>query len=225
MVTVPWQRLFKLLGFVTVIFLCLSVLLTLPLRWFNPSTTAFMLADAAWQENRSSYQWVPREQVASVMFAAVLSAEDQRFFDHWGLDFTSIKSALGEERNRSRGASTISQQLTKNLYLWSGRSWLRKGLEAWLTVCLELFVSKQRILEIYVNVVEFGPGIYGVHQASQHFFDKSPRQLNAIDASLLAAVLPNPKNYSALVPSEYVWNRAQDIRRWMPDMALLYQEN
>ena len=203
-------------------FLVLSILLTLPLRWFNPATTAFILADSS-VDKTAERRWVSYDEVSDQLLLAIISSEDQLFFKHWGIDFASIKKSLGEDRTRARGASTISQQLTKNLYLWSGRSYWRKALEAWLTLCLETFLSKQRILEIYINVVEFGEGVYGAEQASQSFFNKPASALTRLEASLLAAVLPNPKRYSAKTPSNYVRQRARDIRRWMPDMRLMYE--
>ena len=138
-----------------------------------------------------------------------VAAEDQRFADHRGLDFKSIKDSLdnAERGGRLRGASTISQQLAKNLYLWPGRSFLRKGLEAYFTVLLELFLPKKRILELYLNVAEFGPGVYGVGAASRHFFGRPAARLRDVEGALLAAVLPNPRRLRADNPSEYVRER------------------
>ena len=218
-----WRRLsIKAVAFSFAGFLFISVLLTLPLRWLNPPTTAFILADP-FVKTETRRTWVKFDEVSAEVLFAIVSAEDQHFFNHFGLDIASIKQSLQEQNGRPRGASTISQQLIKNLYLWSGRSYFRKGLEAWLTLCLEMFLSKQRILEIYINVVEFGEGIYGIEQASASFFNKPSSQLSKIEASLLAAVLPNPKNYSVDKPSAYVRQRAREIRRWMPDMQLMYQ--
>ena len=146
---------------------------------------------------------------------AVIAAEDQKFAHHFGFDFESIADALDDNAQRRRGASTISQQVAKNLYLWPGRSYLRKGVEAYLTLLIESLWPKRRILEIYLNVAEFGSGIFGAEAASRQFFEKPARRLSLWEASLLAAVLPNPKRMSALRPSAYVRSRAADIRRWV----------
>ena len=139
--------------------------------------------------------WTDWDRISSHVAVAVIAAEDQRFFTHRGFDVDSIQEALADaERNgRLRGASTISQQVSKNLFLWPGRSIIRKGLEAYCTVFVELLWSKQRILEVYLNVAEFGPGVFGIAAASEYFFNTVPAQITADQAALLAAVLPNPK--------------------------------
>mgnify|MGYP001547400813 CR=1 FL=1 len=185
----------------------LSFVLTVPWRWLPPPTSAFML------QHRDPVQqrWVPMEKISPWLAIAVVAGEDQRFPLHHGFDFDAISKALREDRAKLRGASTITQQLAKNLYLWPGRSFVRKGLEAYFSVLLELTWPKQRILEVYLNVVEFGPGIFGAEAASQAFFNRSARQISTGQAALLAAVLPNPKRYSARRPSEYVRQRATFI--------------
>lgn len=159
--------------------------------------------------------WVPINTISPALAVAVVASEDQKFPDHFGFDIEAIQSALSEDRGRMRGASTLTQQLAKNLYLWPGRSLFRKGLEAWLTLWIEITWSKQRILEVYLNVVEFGPGVYGVGEASKTFFNKSPAELTRHEAALLAAVLPNPKQLSADRPSPYVYQRARAIQEAM----------
>ena len=190
-----------------------SVALVLPLRWFNPPLTAFVAQDQVSYSLRAA--WVSYDQLSKPLTLAVITAEDQKFPDHFGFDFAALKSALLEQRARKRGGSTITQQLAKNLYLWPGRSLLRKGLEAWLTLWLELLLPKQRLIELYLNVVEFGPGIYGVGKAAKHFYNISAGVLSPYQASLLAAVLPNPKRFSASRPSAYIRQRAADIRAGM----------
>lgn len=149
------------------------------------------------------------------MQLAVIASEDQRFPKHFGLDVTEIRKVLEAEGGPDRGASTISQQLIKNLYLWSGRDWTRKGIEAWLTLWLELFLPKQRILELYLNVVEFGPGVYGAPMAAQRYFNTYGRAISAGQAALLAAALPAPSKMSVRSPSEYHRQRQQHILRQM----------
>src|SRR5262245_54392742 len=187
----------------------------LALRWIPPLTSSFMLQRhfGASSCDDVEYRWRSAGGLPSHLAWAVVAAEDQRFFIHSGFDFAAIQQALGRRGERLRGASTISQQLAKNLYLWPGRSMLRKGLEAYLTVLLELLWPKQRILEVYLNVAEFGPGVFGAEAASRHFFGKSARRLTLQEAALLAAVLPNPKRMSPGRPSAYVSGRAAQIER------------
>jgi monofunctional biosynthetic peptidoglycan transglycosylase len=194
-----------------------SLLLVLPWRWIPPPTTAFMLRErlglGSAHAQRVTRRWVPLGEISPQLAIAVVAAEDQKFPEHNGFDFDAISRAAQEERRRTRGASTISQQLAKNLYLWPGRSLLRKGLEAYFTLLLEWLWPKQRILEVYLNVAEFGPGVFGAEAASRRYFDKSARQLTPHEAALLAAVLPNPKRMSAARPSAYVSSRADQIER------------
>ena len=189
------------------------------LRWSDPSVTAFMLSQHWNQEREIYYQWMDWPLLGKQAALAVMAAEDQRFPEHRGFDIASIKNAVQTRRDggRLRGASTISQQTVKNIFLWPGRSWLRKGFEAYFTVLIELFWPKRRILEVYLNIVELGPAIYGVPAASRVYFDKTPQQLDAYEAALLAAVLPNPKRLHVTRPSAYVrerqqWIRAQAVR-------------
>jgi len=150
-----------------------------------------------------------------------MAAEDQNFPNHRGLDVDAIAKALDERENRGRlrGASGISQQLAKNLFLWPKRSYLRKGLEAYLAVAIELVLPKRRILELYVNVVELGPGLYGVPAAAQHYFGTSSTELTPEQAALLAAVLPNPRQMNVGAPSDYVRER----QRWIAEQAARLQ--
>jgi monofunctional biosynthetic peptidoglycan transglycosylase len=167
------------------------------------------------------YRWTSWAQISPAMRVAVVAAEDQKFPHHWGFDFASIAEAIDDHnpRRRVRGASTITQQVARNLFLWSGRSYVRKGLEAYFTILLELFWTKRRILEVYLNVAEFGDGTYGVYAASQTFFEKHPSQLTQAEAALLAAVLPNPKQLHANAPSPYVEERAQWIEEQMEQLG------
>ncbi|HEY3395019.1 MAG TPA: monofunctional biosynthetic peptidoglycan transglycosylase [Lacipirellulaceae bacterium] len=183
------------------------------LRWVDPPTSAFILHERITGNHTVRHAWVDWERIANPLKVAVIAAEDQTFPEHHGFDFKSIDKALAErERGRRlRGASTLSQQVAKNLFLWNGRSWLRKGLEAYFTVLIELTWPKQRILEIYLNIAEFGRGVYGVGAASDIFFGKSAARLTAYDAALLAAVLPSPKRLRANAPSRYVRSRQQWI--------------
>jgi monofunctional biosynthetic peptidoglycan transglycosylase len=200
------------------------------LRVWHPYTSAFMLrasleAAAAHDTHyRTHYVWVDYAHIAPSAALAVMASEDQQFPFHHGFDVKSIRAAEknNEEGGRLRGASTISQQLAKNLFLWPGKSYLRKALEAWFTVLLETLLPKERILETYLNVVEFGPGIYGVEAAAREFFHSSAARLTPSEAALLAAVLPNPERLHAERPSRYVAERRDFI---LGQMRVLADEN
>jgi monofunctional glycosyltransferase len=219
------RRLLRAMGFAALAWVVLTVGAVLLLRWFDPTTSSFMQRArlAAWQTDRPwvlRQQWIDLQRVAPVMRMAVVASEDQKFCDHWGFDFASIDSALAERgRGRRRGASTISQQVAKNLFLWPGQSWVRKGVEAYLTALIEAIWPKHRILEVYLNIAEFGDGIYGVEAASRRYFGKSATQLNAYDAALLAAVLPNPIRMRVEKPSLYVRSRQHWIAGQMRGIA------
>ncbi|EKK7715322.1 monofunctional biosynthetic peptidoglycan transglycosylase [Cronobacter dublinensis] len=180
---------------------------------------------SAWFSGDFSYvahsDWVSMDEISPWMGLAVIAAEDQKFPEHWGFDMAAIQKAVShnERSNRIRGASTLSQQTAKNLFLWDGRSWLRKGLEAGLTLGIETVWSKRRILTVYLNIAEFGEGVFGVEEASQRYFNKPARRLTASEAALLAAVLPNPLRFKATAPSGYVRARQQWILRQMRQLG------
>ncbi|HZE43375.1 MAG TPA: monofunctional biosynthetic peptidoglycan transglycosylase [Steroidobacteraceae bacterium] len=204
----------SLLGLV-VICIALSAALVALLRWINPPYTAFMAQTqmAAWQKHDRSYvfhhRWVDLNQISPNLPLAVVASEDQKFPEHWGFDVEAIEKAyeLNQHSHRVHGASTISQQVAKNLFLWSGRSYFRKGLEAYFTVLIEACWPKRRILEIYLNIAEFGYGTYGAEAAAERFFHERATQLSRGDSAVLAAVLPNPQFFSAAAPSAYVQKR------------------
>lgn len=204
-----------------------SVAVVVCLRFIPPPTSAMML-ERRWagplpggKPLAIRYQWVDWGAISPEVGLAVVAAEDQKFPRHWGFDFASIAETVERAKmgHRLRGASTITQQVAKNLFLWSGRSYLRKGLEAYFTLLLELLWSKERILEVYVNIAEFGDGVYGVGAAAQTFLGKSPARLTRGEAALLAAVLPNPRRLSVRDPSAYVQERRQWIRGQMGQLG------
>ncbi len=184
----------------------------LPLRWVRPPATMLMVL-APGRLRDVHYEWVGRRRIAETAAKAVIASEDQKFLTHHGFDFASIDEALAEYREGDglRGASTITQQVAKNLFLWPAHSFVRKGLEAYLTVLLEAFLSKQRILEIYLNVAQFGPHEFGVEAGAQRLLHTDAAHLSTAQAALLAAVLPNPVRYSAARPSAYVREREAEI--------------
>lgn len=204
-------------------FVGLSVASVLAMRWLPPVGSALMVEDAVrhWGSGdfafRIRYDWQPWEQVSRHLKLAVIASEDQKFAFHPGFDFEAIDQALkANQRGRKvRGASTISQQVAKNLFLWRGRSWVRKGLEAWFTVLIEALWDKQRILEVYVNVAEMGPGIYGAEAAAQRYFKRPARKLTRAQSALLAAALPNPLRYRVDRPGPYMKRRQAWILRQM----------
>ncbi len=173
------------------------------------------------QQTPVRYQWVDWESISPYMPLAAVAAEDQKFPYHRGFDFEAISEVMEKSKNNGplRGASTITQQVAKNLFLWSGRSYVRKGLEAYFTVLLETLWSKRRILEVYLNIAEFGDGTYGVRAAAQTFLGKSPAKLTRRDAALLAAVLPNPRRLKVKHPSSYVAHRRYWIERQMEQLG------
>lgn len=212
-----WLRLISvLLVKITAVAAAASIVVVLSLRWFAPPTSAFMLQrQMAGVDVR--YRWVPIDRISPYAALAVISSEDQKFFDHWGFDLNAIADAIKENKSRSnpRGASTISQQVAKNLFLWPGKSYLRKGIESYLTLLMELLWPKERILEVYLNIAEMGRGVFGVEAAARCFFRRPAAHLNKRQAATLAAVLPSPRHLLADRPSEYVRHRTWQIIRQM----------
>jgi monofunctional biosynthetic peptidoglycan transglycosylase len=186
----------------------LSVILVFAFRWLPVPVTAFMVHD---EEPDARHDWVPWGEISGHVAVAVIAAEDQKFPAHDGFDFDAIDKALDDagRGRRQRGASTISQQVAKNLFLWPDHSWLRKGLEVWFTIWIETLWPKRRILEVYLNSAEFGRSVWGVEAASRMYFGKPAALLNQPEAALLAAVLPSPKRMRVANPSAYV-RRRQD---------------
>ena len=174
----------------------------------NPPTTPYILTESR-RLGGVERAWVPMEQIAPVMARAAVAAEDANFCLHWGFDMAAIRLAI--EAGGNRGASTISQQVVKNVYLWHGRSWVRKALEALMTPLMEAVWSKRRVLEVYLNVAEFDEGVFGVEAAAQHYFGVAAADLSATQAARLAVVLPNPKGRSASKPSAALAKRARGI--------------
>lgn len=187
------------------------------LRWIDPPTSAVMLQRMLLDGDELDYRWVPLQEIAAAAALAVVAAEDQRFPNHGGFDLKAIRQALEDNARggRLRGASTLSQQVARNLFLWQGRSYLRKALEAWFTLLLEIAWPKQRILEVYLNIAETGPQTFGFEAAARRYFGKSAARLERSEAALLAAVLPNPLRLHADRPSAYVRSRQQHILQQM----------
>ena len=216
-----WLR--WLLLWLPLLFVLATVLQVAVLRFVDPPLTAFMIGRCveAWGNSDRgfaiAYDWRDAGQISSQLPLALVAAEDQQFSMHNGFDFKAIEKARtnNAKGRKVRGASTISQQLAKNLFLWRGRSWVRKGLEVWYTVLIEALWPKQRIIEVYANVIEYGDGVYGAQAAARRFFGKDASGLTAAEAARLAAVLPNPRKYSVAKPGPYVQRRSRSIERQM----------
>ncbi|WP_158883147.1 monofunctional biosynthetic peptidoglycan transglycosylase [Rhodanobacter sp. L36] len=217
------RRLLRALLILALAWLALSWLVVLVLRFVPPWTSAVMLERRVGavvhgeKDFRLRHRWVPWNEVSPWVPLAMVAGEDQKFPYHHGFDFDSIQDAMdaADDGRRLRGASTISQQTAKNLFLWNGRSFVRKGLEAYFTVLIEATWPKQRILEVYMNVAELGDGVYGVGAASDVYFGVPPGRLGPEQASRLAAVLPSPRRLHADRPSAYVQRRAAWIQQQM----------
>ncbi|WP_374012238.1 monofunctional biosynthetic peptidoglycan transglycosylase [Pseudoxanthomonas koreensis] len=222
-----WRRWLRRLAMLPLAFVVVTVSQVAMLRFVDPPVSAFMLARQAeaWGQGqwdfRVAYAWRDLEAISPHLPLAVIAAEDQRFASHRGFDLDAIEKALANNARgkRVRGASTISQQVAKNLFLWRGRSWLRKGLEAWYTVLIEALWPKRRILEMHVNVAEFGDGIYGAQAAARSYWRKDAGKLSMAESARLAAVLPAPRRYSASHPGPYVQRRATWIQRQMRQLG------
>jgi monofunctional glycosyltransferase len=214
------RRLWRLFAYGMMGAVLLSIAAVAALRFFDPWTSAVIVNErvASWFDGkpgalRVQRKWRDFDRISPQLALAVIAAEDQRFLDHIGFDFMQIQKALDESERggRSRGASTITQQVAKNLFLWNGRSYARKGMEAWFTLLIEVIWPKQRTLTIYLNIAEFGRGIYGAEAAAQTFFRKPAETLNRAEAARLAAVLPSPRRYRADNPGPYVQRRQYEI--------------
>ncbi len=208
-------------------FLAFTVVPVLIYSATNPSTTPLLWI--RWSENDKSDRytrvlkgWVPIERISPHLIKAVITAEDQKFFQHNGFDWQAIESAIKVNltTNRTIGASTISMQTSRNVFLWQGRNFLRKGLESYFTVLVENLWSKKRILEVYLNVIEWGNGIYGCEAASRHYFNHSATTLSPVEAAWLAAILPSPRRWSIHRPQKHVVNRQARILNTMPKVRV-----
>ena len=221
------RRLLQTLGAALLAWVLVTSIPVLTLRWLHPLTSAFMLeaqlqASLAGQRGfHLDYRWVSLERISPHAAIAVIASEDQQFPFHAGFDFDSIREAVraSERGKRLRGASTISQQVAKNLFLWPGHSFVRKAFEAYFTVLIEALWPKERILEMYLNVAQFGDGIYGVQAAAERFWHEPARGLSSEEAALLAAVLPNPRILHADRPSAYVLERRDWILEQMRELG------
>ena len=212
------RKIFKFLLKLAGILILFSLFMVLLYKWAPVPFTPLMAI--RYFENPDEeiwHNWVPREEISLHLQLGVIASEDQNFVVHNGFDFEAIEKAIEDNQkgNRVRGASTISQQTAKNVFLWPGRNWLRKGLEVYFTFLIETFWSKERILEVYLNSIEMGSGVYGAEAAAQHWFGKSAANLSVYEAAAIAAILPNPRKYRANPASNYINQRKNWIVRQM----------
>jgi len=219
----PFKKAAKLLAAALIAFIYLSFLSVLLLKWFHPPTSAFMLQrqlEVSLDDNQDfeiNYEWAEWQEISPYVKVAAITSEDQRYADHWGLDMDAIEQAIDEhQRGESlRGASTITQQTAKNLFLWPGQSFVRKGIEAYFALLMEGLLSKKRILEIYLNIAEFGNGVYGVKAASNIYFNTEPSDLDMMQSALMVTALPSPRRYNLADPSPYMIERRNWILQYM----------
>ena len=206
------RRLLRLVLLAALAFVGVSFGVVLALRWIDPSFTTVMLLQEG-PVGDLEHTWVSRDSIAWDAARAVIASEDQRFAEHHGIDFRQLNEAIEDYRDGDdlRGASTITQQVAKNVFLWQGRSVVRKALDAYFAVLIEICWPKERILEVYLNVAEFGPGIFGIEAAAHEHFGTTAEALSLPQAATLAAVLPNPLRMSASRPSDYVRGRREEI--------------
>lgn len=205
-----------------------SILMVVIYKWVPvPFTPLMAIRYFENPEQELRHDWVPMEEISNNLKLAVIASEDQNFLRHNGFDYQAIQKAMEDNRKgkRVRGASTISQQTAKNVFLWPERSWFRKGLEVYFTFLIELFWSKERILEVYLNSIEMGQGIYGAEAAAQAWFGKSAENLTAYEAAAIAAILPNPRQYRANPASNYIQGRQAWIVRQMQNLGKLNFED
>ena len=221
------KRLIKLVTRFILVLIILSFIIVVPFRWLNPPVTMVMIdrwLNAPSEEFTLRQQWLSWGQIPKHAAAAVIASEDQLFVVHYGFDFDSIYDSLrsiGSGR-KLRGASTISQQVARNVYLWTGRSWFRKGFEVWFTLLIELTWSKQRILEVYLNIAEWGEGVFGLESASQYHFGQAAAHLTPMQSALLASSLPSPLKHNPAKPSQYLIDRANwnlEQQQWITGVA------
>ncbi|MCF1750469.1 monofunctional biosynthetic peptidoglycan transglycosylase [Mariniradius sediminis] len=221
------RRFFRLIFKIILWFFILSIGFTILYRFVPVPITPLMvirLWEQAWDEKkdiRLTKDWVSMSKISRHMPQAVVAAEDQKFLDHWGFDMEAMEKAWqGNKRGkRIKGASTITQQTAKNVFLWPDRNFVRKGLEAYFTLLIELLWSKERIMEVYLNVIEMGDGIYGIEAAAQTYFKKPAAKLNRSEAAVIAAVLPNPRRWNPSRPTGYIRGRQSWIMRQMNNLA------
>ena len=220
-----FHKIRKLIRWLLLFFFGSTILSVVMYRYVPVHITPLMVIRCFEQKHAGTpltlhHHWVALDEMSPYMPIAVMASEDQLFLQHHGFDLDAIEKAMqrNQQGKKVYGASTISQQTAKNVFLWPGRSWLRKGLEAYFTCLIELIWGKQRIMEVYLNTIEMGPGIYGVGAVAEYHFDKLPQDLTRSNCALVAATLPNPRRFSSLHPSSYMYKRQRWIENQMRNL-------
>lgn len=211
------RKFWRIFGKTVLILFAISILLPILYRWVNPPVTSFQLVQAVTKGNGIHKKWVPIEKISPYMYRAAIASEDNYFLGHRGFDVIALNTVIEERKSgrRHRGGSTISQQTAKNVFCWPKSSWVRKGVETYFTFLIETFWSKERIMEVYLNVIEMGPGIYGAEQAAQTYFHCHASQLSAHQAALITACYPSPQKRNPAKPTSYLLGRAANIEAKM----------
>lgn len=219
--------LFRWASRIVIGFFAISIFWVLALKFINPPITYLMIKRGfEWKEAGKGFKiekrWLDYEDMSNNLKRAAIAGEDAHFMSHYGFDTDAILKAMerNKESDKLRGGSTISQQVAKNVFLWPERSWVRKGLETYFTFLIETLWSKKRILEMYLNVIEMGQGVYGAEAAAQYYFSKSGKSLTKKEAALIIAILPNPRKWDARNPSSYVNRRANSIVRYLSHYSI-----
>ncbi|PQL91286.1 monofunctional biosynthetic peptidoglycan transglycosylase [Apibacter adventoris] len=215
------MKIFKWVKRIIIGLFLLSIVLTFTYKWIPVPFTELMLKRYFINGSKIEKKWIPINSISNSIQLAVVSSEDQNFIKHHGFDFKQIQKVLEDQQEggRVRGASTISQQTAKNVFLWDGKNYIRKGLEAYFTCLIEWVWGKKRIMEVYLNVIEFGDGIYGIEAASQHYFGKSASNLTKAESATLAALLPNPRKYGKNINGRYIQKRKIWILKQMRNLG------
>lgn len=216
------KRVLRWVAKIAVVMFALSIAITVAYRWINPPITLLMISRALNGADINK-KWVPLDEISPNLVRASIASEDNHYLGHRGFDLGAIYDAIDERNSgkRQRGASTISQQTAKNVFLWSGKSWIRKGLEVYFTFLIEHIWGKERIMEVYLNVIEMGNGVYGAEAAAQHYFGRSSSKLTQRQAALIVAAYPNPRQRDPAHPTAYLNKRASQIQRLMPLMGTI----
>ena len=219
------RKILRIIGIILIFFFSSTILVAVIYRFVPIPLTPLMIERLFQQDGwKMDKQWVSLDKISPNLPLAVITSEDQKFEDHFGFDIQAIEKAekynAAHKGKKVKGASTISQQTAKNVFLWSSRSWIRKGFEVYFTFLIEVIWNKERIMEVYLNVIEMGPGVYGAEAASNYYFHKSASKLSKEESARIAAILPNPLHWSASNPSVYIQHKKNWILRHMGDMDL-----
>ena len=208
-----WKKIGKILLKILLIFIAITVLMTIVYRWVNPPITPLMVSRAVFDGYPIKKKWIPIEDMPQSLLNCVVASADNFFLSHYGIDFGAVEKAIeyNKKHKKTRGASTVSQQTAKNVFLWQGRTWVRKGFEVYFTFLIETFWSKERIMEVYLNVIEMGRGVYGIEAAARNHFGKEATKLTPYQSALIVASFPNPLRYNPANPSGYLTRRANAI--------------